>query len=482
MSLEKKTALSGVVNETAAQLRQLFGGSSDLSLKSVRFGGENGLSALVASIDGLVDKEMITLCITGRIAQCTALDSGCDAMTVLMRDVVTSSDVKTTATLENAASLMMSGFACVFVHGCKSALAVGVQGFAFRSVDEPQTEVLQRGSREGFSEPIKINQALLRRRLKTTDLVFESLTAGVSAPTDISLCYLRSAASSELVDEVKKRLARVKLDVVFTSGCLVEFLDEGNSVFNGIGVTERPDVACAKLCEGKVAVIVDGTPSVLIVPHLMVENFSTLDDYSDKPYFAAMTRALKYTSFLTAVLLPGVYVALASYSPEYFPGQLLTRVVTSVSKTPFSAFSEVLLFTFIYEIMREAGLRLPKTLGHAVSIIGGLVIGDTAVSSGFIGAPTLMIVALTVICSYVIPELYAPISIMRFLFIIFGGVFGMWGIMLALCAMTVDLCSKESFGIGFMRPIAPPDRSVLRDVIIRAPWKVLQAHKKAHKT
>ena len=186
-----------------------------------------------------------------------------------------------------------------------------------------------------------------------------------------------------------------------------------------------------------------------------------------------MTRLLKYAAFVISVFLPGVYVALASFSPEFFPGQLLTKITTSISKTPFSAFSEVLLFTFIYEIMREAGLRLPKTLGHAVSIIGGLVIGDTAVSSGFIGAPTLMIVALTVICSYVIPELYAPISLLRFLLIIVGGIWGMWGIMLAMCAMTVDLCSKKSLDVPFMRPISPLDPFGLRDTLIRAPWSVL---------
>lgn len=477
---KESVPITGVINDTAQVLRELFGGSSDLSLKSVRLGSaENGVEALTACVDGLVDKEMIAVSVTGRMAQfeLPAVGNDTDIMTLLRRDVITCSDVKTVSDIDEAAALMLSGFVCVFLHGCKSALAVGVQGFSFRSVDEPQTEVLQRGSREGFSEPIKINQTLLRRRLKTPDLVFESLQLGKKAKTDISLCYLKSTVGDGLVEKVKERLSKVRLDTVFTSGCLVEFLDEGRSVFNGVGVTERPDVACAKLCEGKVAIMVDGTPSVLIVPHLMVENFSTLDDYSDKTYFAAMTRQIKYAAFFIAVFLPGVYVALASYSPEFFPAQLLIRVTTSVSKTPFSAFAEILLFTFIYEIMREAGLRLPKTLGHAVSIIGGLVIGDTAVSSGFIGAPTLMIVALTVICSYVIPELYAPISILRFLFIIAGGVWGIWGIMLTLCALAVDLCSKESFGEKFMRPIAPLDPFSLRDVVIRAPWKVLQRQK-----
>ncbi len=471
---EKTVPVTGIVNEDAQALRTLFGETSDLELKSVTLEIKDGaVSVLVACVEGLCDKELTAVSITGRIAQALPTDDNRDLLDVLKRDIITCSDIKTFRTINEAAVFMMSGHVCVFLHGYKTALAVGAQGYAYRSVDEPQTEVLQRGSREGFSEPIKVNQTLLRRRLKTTDLTFEPMQIGKKAKTDIALCYLRSVVSREQLAMLRERLERVELDLPFTSGCLVEYIDEGRSLFNGVGVTERPDVAGAKLCEGKIAVMVDGTPSVLIVPHLMVENFSTLDDYSDKPYFAAMTRLLKYAAFVISVFLPGVYVALASFSPEFFPGQLLTKITTSISKTPFSAFSEVLLFTFIYEIMREAGLRLPKTLGHAVSIIGGLVIGDTAVSSGFIGAPTLMIVALTVICSYVIPELYAPISLLRFLLIIVGGIWGMWGIMLAMCAMTVDLCSKKSLDVPFMRPISPLDPFGLRDTLIRAPWSVL---------
>ena len=469
------TPVSGSPNEDADRLRALFSGSCDLTLKAVSVKTEEGSRAvLIASMDGLCNKELMTLCITNRIADADLRGSK-DVYTELFRGVITCGEVRTASTLEEAARLLMSGFALVFVSGCKKAAAVGVQGYDFRGIEEPQTEVLQRGSREGFSEPLKVNQALLRRRLKREALVFEPMSVG---STDVCICYLRGTAPEDVIEKVRQRLRSAELETVFTAGCLVEYLEDGGfSLFNGVGVTERPDTACAKLCEGKVAILTDGTPSVLIVPHIMAENFSTLDDYSDRAYFATMTRWLKYAAFLISVTLPGLYVALASYSPEFFPNQLLTRVTTSISKTPFSAFAEVLLFTFIYEIMREAGLRLPKTLGHAVSIIGGLVIGDTAVSSGFIGAPTLMIVALTVICSYVIPDLYAPVSALRFLFIIFGGIWGIWGVMLMLCAMTADLCSKQSFGVPFMLPLAPAEPFGFRDVLVRAPWRILAKRK-----
>ena len=475
-SATESAEISGSPNEEAARLRELFGGSCDLTLKNMSVRTHQGeRSVLVASMEGLCDKELMTVSVINRIAEYVPTQHESDVYTQLFRSMITCCDVKTVTTLGEAARLIMSGFALVFVSGSRKAAAVGVQGYAFRGIDEPQTEVLQRGSREGFTEPIKLNQALIRRRLKTGALVFEPMQVGM---TDVCLCYLRDTAPQQLVELARQRLQSAGLEAVYTAGCLVEYLEDGgSSLFNGVGVTERPDTACAKLCEGKIAVICDGTPSVLIVPHLMTENFSTLDDYSDRPYFATMTRWLKYAAFLISVTLPGLYVALASYSPEFFPSQLLTRVTTSISKTPFSAFSEVLLFTFIYEIMREAGLRLPKTLGHAVSIIGGLVIGDTAVSSGFIGAPTLMIVALTVICSYVIPDLYAPIAALRFLFILFGGMWGIWGIVLMFCAMIADLCAKESFGVPFMLPVAPAEPSGFRDVLVRAPWRVLARRK-----
>ena len=265
------------------------------------------------------------------------------------------------------------------------------------------------------------------------------------------------------------------LNTLFASGYLISYLDDNgdNTLFPTVGVTERPDTACAKLCEGRIVIIVDGTPSVLYVPHLMTENFQTFDDYTNRPFFSTIARMLKCLSFFTAILLPAVYVAFATYNPEFFPAQLLTKVSQSVSHTPFSVFSEVLLFTFIYEIMREAGLRLPKTLGHAVSIIGGLVIGDTAVNSGFIGAPTLMIVALTVICSYIIPDLYASVAMLRVLFILVAGALGIWGVVIMFCMLLTYLSSISSYGIPFFAPVSPLSLFSMRDTIVRAGWSTL---------
>ena len=472
-----KIPISKNLESNIIVLQSLFNNSSDLTIKKLTLNIDlKTIDIAVITMEGLVDKEVLAASVTNPISQFDkGFCFGRDVFEALEKDIITNCDHMAVNFIGEAASYIMSGFACLLISGENKAIAVGVQGYAFRSVEEPQTEVLQRGSREGFVEPIKVNIGMLRRRLKNTNLKFETMTIGDVSQTDICLCYLNDTVSKDILRELKNRISNVSVDTLLASGYLVSYLDEtgSDSLFSGVGVTERPDTACAKICEGKILILVDGTPSALIVPYLMIENFQTLDDYSNRPYFATMTRWLKYIAFVISILLPGLYVAFASYNPEFFPSQLLTKVATSISKTPFSAFSEVFFFTFIYEVMREAGLRLPKTLGHAVTIIGGLVIGDTAVSSGFIGAPTLMIVALTVICSYVIPNLYASIAFLRMMFIIIGGFFGVWGIILFFCVLSVNICSKESFGVPFMVPAAPIDLFGFRDFIVRADWKVL---------
>lgn len=469
--------IDAVLQNNINRLREVFNGTSDFTVKKLNLQSSDGVvNIAVITMEGLVNKETLALSVTNPISEYKNTADDCtDVFSLIQNDILTCSEQVVVNSHNEITTYIMSGFACILVDGYSQGLVIGVQGFSFRSVSEPDTDVVQRGSREGFVEPLRINMSLLRRRLRNTDLKFETHTIGSISQTDICLCYLTGTVSEDILSEIKKRLSKVDLDTLFASGYLVPYLDDDSDrpIFSGVGITERPDTACAKICEGRVVILVDGTPSALVVPHLLVENFQTLDDYTNRPFFATMTRWLKYTAFMISSLLPGLYIAIATFNPEFFPSQLLTKVATSISKTPFSVFSEVLLFTFIYEIMREAGLRLPKTLGHAVSIIGGLVIGETAVNSGLIGPPTLMVVALAAICSYVVPDLYASIAFLRFMFIFAGGFFGVWGVMLMLCVVLINVCSKNSFGIPFASPIAPLGLFGLRDVVVRANWKTL---------
>lgn len=467
------------LKENLSYLKQLTHQSADFTVREIILNDPSHTHAAIITIEGMCNKEGLAISVINPLINGNYNDdSGKQLFEHIKESVLSASELVEVKNYDEVMMFSMSGFAVFAIDGYDKMLAIGIQGFSFRSVSEPENEVIQRGSREGFVEPLRINMTLIRRRMKNPDLVFENLTAGDISKTQMSLCYLESAVSPAILKELRKRLQNTDLSTVMASGYLVSYLDgsKGKTLFSTVGVSERPDTVCGKLTEGRIAVLVDGTPSVLIVPHLFIENFQSVDDYSNRPFYATFTRLLKYVSFLTAIYLPALYTAFATYHPEYFPSQLLRNIVTSVSQTPLPVGLEIILVLFIYEVMREAGLRIPRPLGHAVSIVGALVIGESAVSAGIIGSPTLMVAAIAAICSYVVPELYPAITISRILLIIAGGIFGIWGVTLLTCVFLVSMCEKNSFGVPYMSPLSPFTGKSMRDVFIRADWKTLSKY------
>ena len=258
---------------------------------------------------------------------------------------------------------------------------------------------------------------------------------------------------------------------------LIPYLDSNvKSFFTATGCTERPDTLCSKLLEGRVGVIVDGSPYAIFVPYLFSDSFSTVDDYDNRPFYATLNRLLKYFSFCISVVLPGFYVATGTFHQELIPTSLLYTIAAAEASTPFSLMQEAVLVLVLYEIMREAGLRLPKSIGHAVSIIGALVIGDAVVNAGLVGAPMLVVVAVTAIASYVIYPLYESISVLRIIFILLGGLTGIYGIALGICVLCVNICAVNPYGVPFSAPISPLSVRSMGDVFIRQNWKKLVKH------
>lgn len=460
-------------------LKEAFSSSADFTVRNFKLISENNLKSALITIEGMCNKDNISLSIVEPILNYDFKNADSKQIFVEIQEkVLSASEVVEVKTLDDAIMFATSGFAIIVIDGCDKMLAIGVQGFSFRSVSEPETEVVQRGSREGFTEPLRINMTLIRRRIKSTDLVFETLTTGTVSQTQLCICYLQKKASKKILEELRRRLNSCDLQMVLASGYLSEYLEDkgSKSIFSGIGISERPDTVCGKLMEGRIAILIDGTPAALIVPHIFVEEFQSVDDYSNRPYYAGFIRILKYISFFIAAFFPGIYTAFAQFHPEYFPLGLLLTTAEALKKTPMSVTFEVFIIMFVYEIMREAGLRIPKSLSHAVSIVGGLVIGESAVSAGFIGSVTLMVVATAAICSYVISPLYSQITVLRFSFVLIGGVFGMWGIVIAFCLLLVNMCSKTSFGVPYMSSLAPFSLKRMRDVFVRDKWKKLGKH------
>ncbi|MCI5802472.1 MAG: spore germination protein [Oscillospiraceae bacterium] len=373
---------------------------------------------------------------------------------------------------------LMAGFVGVMIDGVEPVIVVGIQGYNFRSISEPSAETNVRGSREGFTEPIRINMTMIRRRIKSPTLVMKLRQAGGKSKTDLCLVYLSDMVSPEILREVEYRLSQVSMDTVLESGYIQPFLDTRRpALFSNVGTTERPDTLCAKVSEGRIGVLVDGTPFALIVPYFFNEHFQSIDDYAGRPYYAAFNRWLKYLAFFFTILLPGVYVAVGTFHPELFPESLLLNIAAAEESTPFPLMLEALIIHFIYELMREAGLRLPRPVGHAVSIVGALVIGDAAVTAGIIGSPMVMVVALTAISSFVVPSLYEPVTVLRFAFIVIGGWMGLYGITLGLALVLVNICGINAYGVPASSPESPFQLFPMRDVLIRLGWRKLGKEK-----
>jgi len=439
----------------------------------------NGVKCFFAMFDGLVDSLNISQLVMNPIfMKRFESKSGQDIFKMVKTRVISASEMNEPTTFEDCYFFLMSGFCVFIIDGVAKALAMGTQGWEKRSVDEPSSEANVKGAKECFLETLNDNKALLRKRLKTHHFKCKQIKLGTAAQTPVVIVYIDNRAEDSIVKEVEQKLKAANFNTVADYGELVPFVDTDiKSFFTCVGNTERPDVLVSKLLEGRVAVLAEGTPFAIYVPNLFSDNFQSVDDYDNPPFYSGFIRVLKYFSFMLSIFLPGLYVAIGTFHQELIPTNLLFTVASEEITTPFSLMSEAVMLLVLYEIMREAGLRLPKAVGHAVSIIGGIVIGETTVTAGLIGAPMLVIIALTAISSYVVYSLYESVSVLRFLFIIVGGLIGIYGIILGAAIVFVNICSLNPFGVPLSSPISPLDKHSLGDIFYRETWKKLSKRK-----
>lgn len=469
---QARVRLNRDLMENMVKVRALSQNSTDLLERQIEV---SGVPVAILMCEGMVNLQLFTQILVRPLTELSLENADGEAVARwVSRQTVLSGDQKEFFTYDELFSFLMAGFVVLLIDGVDRGIACGMQGYSFRSVSEPSTEMNITGSREGFVEPIRVNQTMIRRRLRSPSLKFEMYPIGEKSRTDICLVYLTDTADPRMVEEVKRRLGKLSSDILLSQGYLRPYLEgQPLSPFSSVGTTERPDTLCAKINEGRIGILVDGTPFALVVPYLFEEHFQSMDDYSYRPYYGSFIRLLKYFAFLLSIFLPGGYVAITSFSPEMLPDSLLFNIAASEQQTPFSMMTEALVIHLIYEIMREAGLRLPRPVGHAVSIIGALVIGDAAVKAGIIGSSMVMVVALTALSSFVVPSLYEPAAILKFVFILVGGTWGLFGISVGFVLLLTNLCALESLGVPVMAPLSPCAPADLRDGLWRTGWKKL---------
>lgn len=330
-----------------------------------------------------------------------------------------------------------------------------------------------RGPKDGFTENIEVNTSLIRRRIKSPELRLELFTIGTQTKTKILISYLEGVAKEEIINEVRKRLGRIKIDGVLESGYIEELIEDNPlSPFPQLEHTERPDKVAGAILEGRVAILVDTSPHVLIAPTIFFQFIQSPEDYYERYLIATLTRFIRILAYLISVTLPALYIAFTSYHQEMIPTTLALSIAASREGVPFPSIGEAFIMEGTFEILREAGLRLPKQAGQAVSIVGGIVIGQAAVQAGIVSQAMVIVVALTGISSFAIPAFNAAAAgrLMRFPLMLMASVFGLPGILAGLSIIIIHLNSLRSFGVGYMEPLVSSDKNKFRRLVMRYPW------------
>lgn len=479
---EVKTAEKFLLTDLQDNIQTMksdLGNSTDLIIREIRIGKTGDQVLGIMYIDGLADKNVITNFIMEALLLETRLLDGegtnistAQVAQLLNRLATTIGDTKAITDFDTLYNALLSGEAIILIDGSQQGLAVSTQGWKDRGVTETSTESVVRGPREAFSETLRTNTSLIRRKIKDPHLWLETKQIGRVTKTEVAIMYIKGIVNDKVVEEVHARLDQIDIDGILESGYIEEMIqDDVFTPFPTVYNTERPDVIAAELLEGKVAILVDGTPFVLVVPALFVSFLHAAEDYYHRADISSLIRILRYIGITIALFGPSLYVAITTYHQEMIPTQLLVSLAAQREGIPFPAFFEAIMMEVAFEILREAGLRMPRTIGPAVSIVGTLVIGQAAVEAGIISAAMVIVVSTTAIASFVFPSysLANSIRILRFPFIILAATFGLFGIIVGIIAVVLHLSSLRSFGVPYLSPFAPMIPADQKDAIIRLP-------------
>ncbi len=468
--------LSSSLEKNLQILREALGQSMDVIIRELKIDINSNFDAAVVYIDGLVDRDLVNhdilqpLMFNLQLIKDNTGQYHSRLIDFIKSSVLTVGQITGTEIIDRVISDVLSGHTAILVEGVTQALLIDAKGWESRNIEESKSEVSIRGPKDSFTETLRTNTALLRRKIRDPRLTFQSLQIGERSKTDVSVVYIKGITPDYLVEEINQRLKRIDTDSILDIGYIEQYIEDSpTSLFPTVGTSERPDVATAKILEGRVAILVDGSPMALTMPFLFLEGFQNPDDYYARPFFATFVRWLRLLGFLLSIFLPGIYVALSAFHPELYPAELLISVAAAREGVPFPVVLEALLMLILFEILREAGLRMPRSLGQAVSIVGALVIGQAAVSAGLVGAPMVIVVSTTAIASFLVGPLADLAALLRLIMTVVAGFLGLFGIIIILMEILSHLVSLRSLGVPYLSPVAPLNIRGLKDIFLRAP-------------
>ncbi|MHB1682894.1 MAG: spore germination protein [Bacilli bacterium] len=454
-------------------IKAQLGARSDLAERKFMVGQDKPVQAALIYLESMTDLAILNDNALKPLMQMQQVPND-NLMSHILGSVLTVAGSRLETFLSSAIQELLKAKSLILVDGETQVIVIDAQAMEQRTVTEPATESTIRGPRAGFVEDINVNLALVRSRLRNSNLQIEKYQIGRRTNTEVCIMYLRGIVKEELVAEVRRRLSSIDIEGVLDSGHIEQWIEDAPfSLFPTVGNTEKPDAVAGKLLDGRVAILVDTTPIALTVPAVFADYFKITEDYYSRPFYSSFTRLLRYVAFLDSIFLPAFYVALENFQKELIPEGLIRGFANAREGVPFPLALEVLMMIVLYEWLREAGVRMPRPIGQAVSIVGSLVIGQAAVSAGIIGAPTVIVIATAAITTFLVPPLQDVSAMFRVIAVLVVSVLGLYGLFLLFYAMLVYLVDLRSFGIPYMTPLAPMRLNEWKDFIFRAPLQWL---------
>ena len=422
-------------------------------------------------IESLIDKKLYS---DNIVAQIDKLANNCDSINSakhLIDKLCAEISISSTEVVDKASQCLDKILDGSVVLVCENyAIQIPIKNTEKRAITEPPTSRVIKGPREGFVEDISTNLNLVRRRLKTTNLCIKDHYVGRQTNTQISVVYLDGIAQESIVKDIENRLDAIDIDGIIDSYYIESFLEDKKlKFFKRIGNTEKPDILCAKLLEGRVGILVDGSPIALTAPYVLFEDLQSSEDYYTIPVMATFARFMRLIGLFFAILMPGIYVALQSYNYRILPINFLITLLSSIEGLSIPPLVEILIVLFLFEIITEASLQMPNALTMALSIIGALALGNTAVDAGIISPPSIVVVAVSSVALYIIPDQISETRLLRILFTTLGGIIGLYGIVMAMIIVAGYMSSIKSFGVPYFSPFAPHVKSDIKDGFIKKP-------------
>lgn len=448
--------------EWKSEIIQRFHCSQDLATLDIKVGTKKGS---VIFLDGMTELNLLLESVIKPMNEIKLLEPPYYKKLLDILDNVASFTIIDES---QAVEKIANGDIVISLEGSDEKFLVSLRKYPTRAIQEPPTSAVLKGPREGFVEDMKINQILVRRRLRTPDLVFNTMQVGRYTRTSVTVCYIDGVADKKILNSVIKRIKAINIDGILDSSYITKYLEERpHSLFRQVGTTEKPDIFTAKLLEGRIGIIVDGSPICLTLPFIIWESFQDSQDYFRNETRSTFLRLLRILGEFIAILLPALFVAIQEYHYQMIPMKFLLTIMTATSGIPLTPTIEMLAVLVLFDILNEASVRMPKYVGMALSVVGAIVLGDTAVKAGILSSPAVLATAVSSIGMYCVPDQAGVFSMFRLLFVLVASVLGIFGIILGIIFLFAYLVEINSYGSPYVSPFTPFIKNDMQDAVVK---------------